>query len=68
MITIKKHHRLIAYDMMLIVTLILAGYSIGIKNYVLGFMFIAIGFLAHNRLCKMLELKEEDPFGIPHIP
>ena len=47
--------------MMLIVSLILAGYSIGIKIYVLGFMFIVVGFLAHSRLYGLLELKEDNP-------
>ncbi|KKK91046.1 hypothetical protein LCGC14_2716900 [marine sediment metagenome] len=62
---ISKQHRLIAYNMMLIVPLILAGYSIGIKIYVLGFMFIVVGFLAHSRLYGLLELKEDNPLKIP---
>ena len=61
---ISKLHRLIAYDMMLIVCLIIAGYTIGIKIYILSFMFIIVAFLCHSRLYKMLEIKEEDPLEV----
>ena len=49
-----------AYDMMLIICLILAGVTIGIKIYVLSAIFILVGFLCHSRLYRMLEIKEED--------
>lgn len=58
---ISKLHRTIAYDMMLIVCLIIVGYTIGIKIYILSFMFILVAFLSHSRLYNILEIKEENP-------
>ena len=60
---IPKLCRSIIYDMMLIVCLIIAGYTIALKMYIFAFMFIVIAFLFHSRLTKMLELIEEDVFS-----
>ena len=57
---ITKLQRLIAYDTILVICLILAGYTLGIKIYALSFAFIVVAFLAHSRLTRMLEIKEED--------
>ena len=56
---IQQHHRLIIYDIMLVLCLILTGYTIYLKIYVLTTMYLGIAFLSHSRLCRMLELKEE---------
>ena len=48
------------YDTMLVICLILSGYTLGLKIYTLSFLFIAIAFLSHSRLVRMLELKEEN--------
>ncbi len=60
MLTITQLQRLMIYDTMLIICLILSGYTLGLKIYTLSFMFIAIAFLSHSRLVRMLELKEEN--------
>ena len=57
---ITEPHRIIIYDIMLIVCMILAGYTLGLKLYTLSFMFIAIAILSHSRLYRILEIKEVD--------
>ncbi len=61
---IQPIYRMIIYDMMLIISLGYAGYSIGIKLYVFGVMFIVVAFFVHSRLTRMLELKEDKPLGL----
>ena len=57
---ITKLQRLMAYDTILVICLILAGYTLGIKIYAFTIVFIGVAFLVHSRLTRMLELKEED--------
>lgn len=65
MLTITNIQKLMIYDTILVICLILAGFTLGIKIYVLSIVFIGIAFLVHSRLTRMLELKEENILGMP---
>lgn len=49
--------RFIAYDLILVISLVIVGYTMAIKLYVFGGIFAFLGFYIHSKLIRLMKEK-----------